>query len=245
MTTFPVIFNTEAANNAQEVRLSGQFSTNDGWSIFPTTQSGETYYLSSAQQVYLVSDSAGDDTGGTGAIKVLVTGLDSSSNMLTETITLNGTTYVTSSNSFRRIFSVKVVETGTLLANQGKIEVAQDTGFTNILSTVEVGLNTSNYMLYTVPNGYKLLVESIKTEVYGALANPTASTEHTLVLNRRTVGGTETAALSLTSMNGKIDSSDEPLVTFYEKEDVKVFYQMENTATLTIIMSGLLIDKDL
>ena len=64
------------------------------------TSSGGTYaYPSSAAQLVLVSDSASD----TSALSVKIDGLDANYAPLSETIAMNGTTNVTTTNSFLRI----------------------------------------------------------------------------------------------------------------------------------------------
>ena len=89
-----------------------------------------------ADQLEVLSSSANDSSAGTGARTVELQGLDSSWNLLTETITMNGTTAVTTTGSFLRIFRARVVTAGTSLRNEGDITIRdQDTSTTRALIT--------------------------------------------------------------------------------------------------------------
>jgi hypothetical protein len=89
---------------------------------------------------------------------VLIQGLDASYNVLTETVTLNGQTAVTTTGSFFRINKMIVLTTGTGLVNAGTIYIG--TGVVTagvpatIYNTMPVGLNTSMSFSYTIPAGY-------------------------------------------------------------------------------------------
>lgn len=85
---------------------------------------GVLTYPTATEQWELVSDSAQDGSGGTGALTVLVVYLDDSYVEQTETITTNGTTPVTfvATDSFRFIRAF-VLSSGTDMKNNGTITV--------------------------------------------------------------------------------------------------------------------------
>ena len=113
----------------------------------PIWEIGGAYtYFASAQQVRVWSNSASDVN-----VSVLVTGLDSSYNVISETVLLNnGTTGVLTTNSFLRVNS---------LATSGSVNAigtiyAGNTGKTVTLAAIIDGAGRSQMTIYTVPAGY-------------------------------------------------------------------------------------------
>ena len=108
------------------------------------TLSGGNYtYPSSAGQIVLVSDSASDNT----TRSVVIYGLDANYNILKETIALNGTSNVTTTNSFLRINSMEMLNstnTGTITAKIATVLYAQ----------INPGVGQTQMSIYTVPAGY-------------------------------------------------------------------------------------------
>ena len=118
-----------------------------GTTFIPVWENATAYtYPGSATTMLLYSSSASDT-----AVSVLITGLDSSYNIITETKVLtNGVTGVTTTNSYLRINSIQVTGSnnavGTLyLSNAGK---------TVTYAQIAVGNGKSQANIYTVPNGY-------------------------------------------------------------------------------------------
>ena len=99
-------------------------------------------YPSSAVQMTIVSTSA-SDTG-----SLFVGGLDINFNVVTEYITLTGTSAVTTVNSYYRIntiyYAVGAVNVGTITAKNGGVTYAQ----------INPTVGQSQMGVYTVPNGY-------------------------------------------------------------------------------------------
>jgi len=109
-----------------------------------------------ADQLEVLSSDANDTSAGTGARTVELQGLDSSWNSLTETITMNGTSAVTTTGSFLRIFRARVVTAGTNLRNEGDITIRdQDTSTTRALITngTTAGMGQTLMAVYTIPAG--------------------------------------------------------------------------------------------
>lgn len=109
-----------------------------------------------ADQLEVLSSSANDTSAGTGARTVELEGLDSSWNLLTETLIMNGTTAVTTIASFLRIFRARVVTAGTSLRNEGDITIRdQDTSTTRALITngPTSSFGQSLMAVYTIPAG--------------------------------------------------------------------------------------------
>ena len=104
------------------------------------TQNNYTY-LSTASQLTLVSSSA-SDTG-----SVFISGLDANFNLLSEILTLNGTTNVTSVNSYLRVNGLYC----TNFSNVGTITAKVST---TVYGQINPGYGQTQMAVYTVPNGY-------------------------------------------------------------------------------------------
>jgi len=119
------------------------------WENMATT---DYVFPSSASTMTLVSTAAGDTA------TITITGLDASYNILTENLVLNGTTGVTTVNSYFRINNISVSvgsatnPTGVVTLATGGVTYAQINTATVAGSTTSIG--TSQMGVYTVPNGY-------------------------------------------------------------------------------------------
>ena len=118
------------------------------------TQSGGAYaYPSSAAQLVLVSDSASD----TSALSVQIQGLGAGFVPLTETIAMNGTTNVTTVNSFLRI---------NLMTTTNGLNVGNITA--KISSTtyakISAGIGQTQMSIYTVPAGYTFYLSYVQAD---------------------------------------------------------------------------------
>ena len=126
-------------------------TTQDVWS------SGGDYtgFATSPETVQVFSSSTADTAAGTGARTVRITGLKSSSSTSyeTEDVTLNGTTIVTTVNSWYRINLAYVITAGTSGSNTGIITFRQSTTTTNVFCTIPATYNQSTAAVYTVPAG--------------------------------------------------------------------------------------------
>lgn len=98
----------------------------DIWSI-----GGTFTQLSSAETMDLVSTSANDTSAGTGARSVIIYGVDANYMEQTEVVTLNGTTPVTTSNTWLGINRVAIYLAGSTGYNEGDINVTATTATTN------------------------------------------------------------------------------------------------------------------
>jgi hypothetical protein len=118
------------------------------------TLSGGAYaYPSSAAPLVLVSDSASD----TSALIVQIQGLDANFAPITETIAMNGTTNVTTTNSFLRI---------NLMTTTNGLNVGNITA--KISSTtyakINAGIGQTQMSIYTVPKGYTFYLSYIQAD---------------------------------------------------------------------------------
>lgn len=118
----------------------------------------------SAETLEFFSSSASDAAAGTGARQVRFMGLDQNWNQASETITLNGTTPVTTTSLWRRVHTAAVVAAGSGGVNAGNITCRHSTTTANRFFFMPVGTNQTYVMAYTVPDGYRaILVELTAT----------------------------------------------------------------------------------
>lgn len=109
--------------------------------------------VSDSETVDIFSSDAADAAAGDGARTVTIQGLDENWRAASETLTMNGTTPVTSSGTWRRVNRAFVMSAGTDGANAGTITVRHTTTTTNVFVAMAVGYNQTNIAAYTVPDG--------------------------------------------------------------------------------------------
>lgn len=124
---------------------------------------GAYSFLISAEKLSVYSSSTSDISGGAGAWSVLVIGLDSSFNEISETFILNGTTGVSSTNYFLRVYRAYVIQSGSTThttTNIGNITIQSKTTST-ILAQINATMGQTLMAVYTVPNGYSFFLKNI------------------------------------------------------------------------------------
>ena len=125
-----------------------------GNTAIPVWENATTYtYITTASTLTLVSTSASDNTSAT----VLISGLDSNFNPISETLALNGLTGVTTVNSYFRVNSMLMTSPGTgQSTNVGVITLKQSS---NIVAQINAGIGKSQSTIYTVPAGYTFYLD--------------------------------------------------------------------------------------
>ena len=117
-------------------------------------ETGDNYpYQSTAVTVDVVSDDTNDDVAGTGARTLRIQGLDGSYNFAEETVDMDGTTTVTTTQEFLRVFRMSVETAGSSGNNEGTITVTY-TGGSDVAATISEGNGQTLMALYTIPAGY-------------------------------------------------------------------------------------------
>lgn len=150
-------FNTEnflniARDMIPDVSHVNKFGYNEsvGSSFVPITDLGTNILPTSAGVVTLVSASTDDTSDGTGARTVEIQGLDANYLPLRETFTMNGSSNVVGSESFLRVFRMKVLTAGTGQVNAGNITASL--GGSNI-ARILADKGQTLMAVYTIPAG--------------------------------------------------------------------------------------------
>lgn len=137
--------------DCESVHMFG-FNRSVGTSYETIFNNGGGIYTTPASAVVmsLVSTSGSDTMG------VLISGLDSSYNKISETVILSGTTPVTTTKSFLRINNAQI----TTGENIGNINI---TNGGTTYAYIEAGYGISQNVHYTVPAGFSLYISQVDT----------------------------------------------------------------------------------
>ena len=112
--------------------------------------------LTTAQTIYALSTSGSDND------ELEIQGLDSNYNLLTETITMTGTSAVTTTNQFLRIFRVIYNHNSS---NVGTVTLRTGSATGTIVAQIEPGYSQTLMAIYTIPAGYTGYLLNISSSV--------------------------------------------------------------------------------
>jgi len=234
-------FDLQVARNQiaghQTVSIFG-YQASVGTTPIPIWENASTYtFPTSASTLTLVSTSTSDNT----SASVLISGLDANFNPISETLFLNGTTGVTTVNSYLRVNSLVMVSPGTSqVTNVGIITIKQST---NTLAQINAGVGKSQSTVFTVPNGYTFYLDLAEVNTSNSYTGSTIVTYRVQALNN--VTGVQLTVLqqpfvSLYSANRASDP-----FAYTQKTDIQ--WQLSaSTGTIAagVIVTGKLIKLD-
>lgn len=117
---------------------------------------GNYTFLTAAEKMDIVSDDVNDTVLGSGARTVVIFGLDANFEEIIEIVVMNGTTIVTTLQSFIRVFRVLVLTSGTNDpindANKGNITITSNST-TALQAKILINNGQTLMTVYTVPAG--------------------------------------------------------------------------------------------
>lgn len=128
---------------------------------------GNFPFLASAQTLEVVSTSAVDTAAGTGTRTVLISGLDGNYVTISETVTLNGLTPVSTIRQYLRVNVFTTVTSGSDEVNGGDITL-RVAGAGAVQSIARAGYGFGRSAIYTVPAGFTLFVKSMVFTIFSA-----------------------------------------------------------------------------
>jgi hypothetical protein len=215
------------------VNLYGFQASVDGTWI-PIWENATTYtYPPNGGITMLLYSSSASDT----AVSVLIDGLDANFAPITETLILtNGTTGVTTTNSYRRINNMRVIGStnavGTLyLSNASK---------TTTYAQINVGTGKTQWSIYTVPAGYTFYLNRVT-----AAASATSAAK---VLGYRVFQQSATGIQSLLLQSPWINTYETNRVIpnpYAEKTSIQWQVTSDTTSQIGIRVEGILINNSL
>ncbi len=135
-------------------------SAEDIWRV-----GGQITYPTTTETLDLVSSSASDTSAGTGARTVLVEGLDANYDRISETLSLNGTSAVTTVLSYFRLNEATVKTVGTEERNVGAITVTNTTSALTLGQIIAGACITQNTH-FTIPASFTgfLMTEDVSVD---------------------------------------------------------------------------------
>ena len=147
-----------AANTVTNVTLVQPYADNatigTSFETISNTDADQVLPVIAGADIDVVSSSAADDDGSTGATSVTVTYLDDSFNQATEVITMNGTTEVEmTEQNISFIQKAEVTTSGTGLAAAGAITIADVTG-SGVHAVIDAGSKESGNCTWKIPAGH-------------------------------------------------------------------------------------------
>jgi len=196
----------------------------------PVWENAAAYtYITAASTLTLVSTSASDNT----SASVFISGLDSSFNIITETLFLNGVTGVTTVNSYFRVNSMTLVSAGSSqTTNVGTITLKQSS---NVIAQINAGISKSQMSIYTVPAGYSFYLDMVEVNTSNTYAGTTIMTYKVQSINN--VTGVKSILLQQPFLSlYLIQRASDPFV-YTEKTDV----QWQLSASTGTIAAGMII----
>jgi hypothetical protein len=187
-------------------------------------------YITTASTLTLVSTSASDDT----SAKILINGLDSNFNPVSETLALNGTTGVTTVNSYFRVNSLLMTSPGTSQnTNVGTITLKQSS---NIVAQINAGIGKSQSTIYTVPAGYTFYLDLAEVNTSNSYTSSNIVTYGVQAINNTTgvkLNVLQQPFVSIYTANRAADP-----FAYTEKTDIQ--WQLV-TSTATTIAAGVIV----
>jgi hypothetical protein len=136
---------------------------------------GDYNFLTGATTLEIMSSNAEDDYTGLGCRSVLINGLDSNCNELSEVIAITGNGTVTTTNSYIRLQSAYVATCGTSRGSNYNDICIQSTGSNlrvgcigggyGTVDTTNYGVGRTQLGIYTVPAGKTLYITSMYVNV--------------------------------------------------------------------------------
>lgn len=237
----PRLFNIEVARGKisgyKHVVIQGQNPAvgktfEDVWDV-----SGNFVYPTTGETWEVVSDDANDMLLGTGARKVVISGLDDNYDEQTEIVEMSGTTpKVTVRTDWFRITNVVVIDSGSSQENEGEITIRVSSGGAT-RSLIRTGLCQTFNGFYTVPAGKTLIVQLSQAVI--------PKNEDVTLQSRVLIFGTNTfiAGPGLPIYQNSIDLTFTSLPTIPEKTDLRLTAKSTNTTvSVQQLVEGILAD---
>lgn len=135
----------------EPVILSGYNADADSGAVEDIWEGGAVWDAPSVGQVHnLASTSDEDSAGNTGALRVVVEGLDSTWLQVSESVILDGTNSVATTNKYSIIHKMYVDSAGSAAGNVGTITATASVS-DSVTAQINPGINQTNMLIYQIP----------------------------------------------------------------------------------------------
>ena len=183
------------------------YATAVSTSFVAVWENNAAYVFPTVASTMVVTSSSASDT----AVTILISGLDSSYNRISESVALNGTADVATTKVFWRILSV-VTTVGNAV---GTVYVKNAGGTT--YAQIVIGNGRTNMSVYTVPAGYTLYLDQIDAWSSTSVTSGVYATFRALLTNST---GVNNVTLSIPFLNSYEVARPYP-IPITEKTDVQ------------------------
>lgn len=205
------------------------------------TPFGDMTWLTSATTLTLSSDDNNDKTSDTGARSVIIYGLDTNWDDISETLNLNGTSNVTTVNSYIRVNRMQVVTCGSSGSNEGTITLKDGS---NTIAQIEPSKGSTEQCVYSVPAGKMCYPLNARASVISSSGN--GNKQALMEFWVRPFGGAWIQASSegLDSNGGSVWFYPNLPLQVTAKSDVKITAKsFRNNTSVTAITQYVLVDE--
>ena len=138
-------------------------------------QNGGTYVFPSDVAVLRVASTSTDDASArTGARTITIEGLDTNYNEVSVDLTMNGSSTVNTTQTFRRVNRVFVKTVGATGSNVGTINIIHQGSGTPTVASINPLMAQTQQAVYTVPASKTLYVDDINFTAAMSIANKRA-----------------------------------------------------------------------
>lgn len=120
---------------------------------------GSINIMTSADTLDVVSSSASDDSVGTGVRSILITGISGDSEPQTEIVVMDGTTPVTTSNTWLGVNRVVALSTGSNLSAVGTITIDDTSNAVGVQAEIPIGSNVTQQCILHTPISNNFMAE--------------------------------------------------------------------------------------
>lgn len=217
-----------------QVNIFGFSNTVSNTAWLPLWEDGAYTFPNSSATLNVYSSSASD-----AGAKVLLTGLDANYNMISETVTLAGTSNVATTKAFFRVNTCQMTQPNTSqITNIGTITVKNAANVAIIYP--KVGRMQNSW--YSIPAGYSLYVRNINIFSGETKTGATPTWFYYRVLNHNNITNMHGNILTTSFQNEYKVLRTNP-VRYTEKSDIEWQFQSSDSGphTMGLILEALLI----
>jgi len=233
---FDLQVNRNQIDGHSNVNINGYNAAVAGTQI-PLWENSTAYTFPASALTMTVASSSATDTS---PAKVTINGLDANWNAISEQITLNGTTGVTTVNQFLRINSVIMNTPATgQTTNVGNITVKNGS---TTYGQINAGLGRSQMTVYSVPNGFNFYLRRINCWSGSSLSS-NVYIFYNLLTQQNGAASLSAAQISFTLF---VDVHRYCANVFGPKTDLQFLFSTSDSSTQHVAMyaEGLLIPVD-
>ncbi len=201
--------------------------------------------MTSAETMNIVSTSTSDDGSpvGVGARTVNISGLDSNFDPISETVTMNGTTNVLTSNSYIRVRRMLVLtaDASATNTNVGTITATASSAAT-VQASIGVADGISHNIHYTVPNNKTSYLYKVELNVF-KVSGGNAAIKFKAIITPPAGADFVVVEKAMESDNTELEIIFVPPVQFVEKTDLKIT-ALSDSANTELYSRFMLIEID-